>query len=74
MSIVPSQQRSKKESEELADFQYTMESVKELSALIESAKVIPELDKPGCRCSSDILRIKRPNVHCTSFPSHNLGP
>lgn len=58
VNIVPSQQRSKKESQELANFQYTLESFEELPALIESAKVILGLDKPGSGFSSDILRIE----------------
>jgi GTPase SAR1 family protein len=73
VNIVPSQQRSKTESQELANFQYTLESFEELPALIESAKVVLGLDKPGSGFSSDILRIEisgptRPHLTVVDLP------
>jgi hypothetical protein len=47
VNIVPSQKRLKSESEELAKFQYTLQSFDELPTLIESAKVVLGLDMPG---------------------------
>ena len=49
VNIVPSQQRPKKESQELANFEYTLQSFDELPELIESVKVALGLDKPGSR-------------------------
>ncbi|RDL37477.1 uncharacterized protein BP5553_04910 [Venustampulla echinocandica] len=72
-AVTQSQQRSKKESQELANFQYTLESFDELPALIESAKVVLGLDKPGSGVSSDILRIEisgptRPHLTVVDLP------
>ncbi|KAH9205431.1 P-loop containing nucleoside triphosphate hydrolase protein [Leptodontidium sp. 2 PMI_412] len=73
VNIVPSQQRSKKESQELASFQYTLQSFDELPELIESAKIVLGLDKPGSGFSSDILRIEisgptRPHLTVVDLP------
>ena len=71
--IVPSQRRSIIESQELAKFQYTLRSFDELPELIESAKVVLGLDKPGSGFSSDILRIEisgptRPHLTVVDLP------
>ncbi|KAG9246896.1 P-loop containing nucleoside triphosphate hydrolase protein [Calycina marina] len=73
VNIVPSQQRSKKESQELASFQYTLQSFDKLPELIESAKIALGLDKPGSGLSSDILRIEisgptRPHLTVVDLP------
>ncbi|KAG9242207.1 P-loop containing nucleoside triphosphate hydrolase protein [Calycina marina] len=73
VNIVPSQQRTKKESQELASFQYTLQSFDKLPELIESAKIALGLDKPGSELSSDILRIEisgptRPHLTVVDLP------
>ncbi|KAF7949092.1 hypothetical protein EAE96_008263 [Botrytis aclada] len=73
VNIVPSQKRSQKESQELAGFQYTLQSFDKLPELIESAKIALGLDKPGSGFSSDILRIeisgpKRPHLTVVDLP------
>ena len=73
VNIVPSQQRTKKESQELAKFEHTLQSFEELPALIESAKIALGLDKPGSGFSSDILRIEisgptRPHLTVVDLP------
>lgn len=73
VNIVPSQKRSQKESQELASFQYTLQSFDELPELIESAKIVLGLDKPGSGFSSDILRIEisgptRPHLTVVDLP------
>ncbi|CZS92502.1 related to interferon-induced GTP-binding protein Mx [Rhynchosporium agropyri] len=52
---------------------YTLESFEELPALIEAAKVVLGLDKPGSGFSSDILRIEisgptRPHLTIVDLP------
>ncbi|KAM0134335.1 hypothetical protein ACHAO1_005730 [Botrytis cinerea] len=73
VNIVPSQKRSQKESQELAGFQYTLQSFDKLPELIESAKISLGLDKPGSGFSSDILRIEisgptRPHLTVVDLP------
>lgn len=73
VNIVPSQHRSRNESKDLSNFQYTLKSFNELPALIESAKVVLGLDKPGSGFSSDILRIEisgptRPHLTVVDLP------
>ncbi|TGO28756.1 hypothetical protein BPAE_0023g00210 [Botrytis paeoniae] len=73
VNIVPSQKRSQKESQELAGFQYTVQSFNKLPELIEFAKIALGLDKPGSKFSSDILRIEisgptRPHLTVVDLP------
>ncbi|CZT52877.1 hypothetical protein WAI453_006455 [Rhynchosporium graminicola] len=73
VNIVPSQQRSQKESQDLATFQHTLQSFEELPELIESAKIALGLDRPGSGFSSDILRIEisgptRPHLTVVDLP------
>lgn len=73
INIVPSQQRSKNEMQDLASFQHTLESLDELPALIESAKAALGLDVAGSGFSSDILRIEisgptRPHLTVVDLP------
>ena len=73
VNIVPSQRRTEKESQGLASFQYTLQSFDELPELIESAKIVLGLDKPGSGFSSDILRIEisgptRPHLTVVDLP------
>lgn len=73
VKIVPSQQRSRKESEELSNFQYTLQSFEELPQLTELARAVMGLDKAGSGFSSDILRIEisgptRPHLTVIDLP------